>query len=378
MYFSEDEINEFIKDINIKDEIMKYINLTKIGEVWVGICPFHKEKSPSFVVDEKKQLYYCNGCGKGGNIITFLMEYNHVSFSEALYHICGITIQTNDSFYKERLTVLEMNQIAAELYQRNLADNDLARDYIKKRNLKIETLINFKMGFSGVNQKELYKILKSKGYTDKDLKNSGLFSFRDDNYVQEKFSKRLMFPIQNVDGHVIGFGGRILEEKVDKKDKLASPKYLNSPETVLFTKSENLFGMNLAKESLETYFIVCEGYMDVIAMHQAGFTNAVASLGTAFTHKQAELIKKYKNNVILAYDSDKAGITAAKRAIPILNSCGLTARLLNMSPYKDPDEYINNCGRDNFYKQCIKSALTVEQWLFKRAFEEDNVNIMVS
>lgn len=368
MYYSEEELKEIKQKINIKDYIEKYVKLEKHGTKWFGICPFHREKTPSFLVDENKQIYYCCGCGKGGDIFSFMIDYFHISFAEAVERIGEKKETEEQKSAGKKVVLLEINEEAADLFKKQLWKNQTAIRYIEKRKLEDDTIKKFGIGFADEVAMSLYSVLKGK-YTDADIQKSGLISYYKDGKPFNKFSNRLIFPIQNIRGNIIGFGGRILVDSSNKKK--TGPKYLNSPETVIFDKSTNLFGLNFAKDSKEDYFILCEGYMDVIAMHQAGFTNAIASLGTALTEGQADLIKRYKNKVVLSYDSDGPGISAAKRAIPILERRGISLSFLDLNPHKDPDEFIKEKGCEAFQER-IDHASSLKQWILKNVVETDN------
>ncbi|MCD8222710.1 MAG: DNA primase [Clostridiales bacterium] len=353
-----DEVVEEVRSRNdIVDIISGYVKLQKKGGNYFGLCPFHNEKSPSFSVSGSKQMYYCFGCGAGGNVITFLMEYENYTFPEALKVLadrCGVKLPDTEYSREEkeradrRSLLLEINKAAANYfyYQLRSPQGDMGYRYLKNRALTDETIRRFGLGYAGKNGGELYRYLKSKGYSDNVLKDSGLVTIEEKG-TRDKFWNRVMFPIMDTNNRVIGFGGRVMGD--------AKPKYLNSPETMIFDKSRNLYGLNYAKSSREKYMLICEGYMDVIAMQQAGFVNAVASLGTAFTGQQAALLKRYTEQVVLTYDSDGAGVKAALRAIPILKEAGISARVLDMKPYKDPDEFIKNMGADAFRERIARA-----------------------
>lgn len=358
MYYPEDVIEEVRTRNDIVDVISQYVNLKKKGANYFGLCPFHNEKSPSFSVSPGKQMYYCFGCGAGGNVITFVMEYENYSFVEAVKMLAdraGITLPEVEYSREAKAqadlknTLLEINRLAANYfyYQLKQPQGKNGYDYLRRRMLSDDTIKRFGLGFSNKTPGDLYQYMKSKGYSDNILKETGLF-FIEERGAHDKFWNRVMFPILDVNNRVIGFGGRVMGD--------GEPKYLNSPETKLFDKSRNLYGLNYARTSREKYMLICEGYMDVIALHQAGFTNAVASLGTAFTSQHAVLLKRYTDQVILTYDSDGAGIKAALRAIPILKDVGMSVKVLNMKPYKDPDEFIKNLGQEEFQKR-IDSAV---------------------
>ena len=357
MRYSEDIIEDVRMRNDIVEVISSYVKLQKKGSSYFGLCPFHNEKSPSFSVSPGKQMYYCFGCGAGGNVITFIMEYENYSFGEALQFLAdrvGITLPKQELTQEEKRQedvkkrLLEVNKLAANYFYFQLKhpQGQDGYSYLRKRQLTDETILHFGLGYANKTSDDLYRYLKSRGYEDDFLKESGLVTI-EERGGHDKFWNRVMFPILDVNNRVIGFGGRVMGDGM--------PKYLNSPETRLFDKSRNLFGLNYARISRENYILVCEGYMDVIALHQAGFTQAVASLGTAFTPQHAILLKRYTSQVILTYDSDEAGTKAALRAIPILREAGLSIKVLNMKPYKDPDEFIKNLGAEAF-RQRIAQA----------------------
>lgn len=355
MYASE-VIDEVVSQSDIVDIISGYIKLKKNGSSYVGLCPFHNEKSPSFSVSPGKQLYHCFGCGVGGNVITFVMEYENYTFLEAVKYLADKAgMQLPETSYSEeekknrdlKAKLLEINKIAATYYYHQLkAENGkIGLTYLQKRGLSDTTINRFGLGYAGQTGNALYQYLKSKGYDDALLKETGLFTY--ERGIHDKFWNRVMFPIMDINNKVIGFGGRVMGD--------AKPKYLNSPETKLFDKSRNLYGLNAARISRKSNMIICEGYMDVISLHQAGFTQAVASLGTALTPGQAALMKRYTDNVLITYDSDAAGVKAALRAIPILKEAGLTTKVINMQPYKDPDEFIKALGAEAFQERIDKA-----------------------
>lgn len=350
MYFSEELIEEIRSRNDIVDVISSYVKLQKKGSTYFGLCPFHNEKSPSFSVTPSKQMYYCFGCGVGGNVFTFIMEYENYTFEEAVRMLAervGIAIPESVHSEEEkkreslRTTLLEINKLAAKYFYAQLKTEHAthAYTYLTNRGLSDETITAFGLGYSNKTSNDLYKYLKMNGYSDELISKAGLISISEKG-VYDKFWNRVMFPIMDANSRVIGFGGRVMGE--------GDPKYLNSPETEVFDKSRNLYGLNRARTSRKSYFLLCEGYMDVIALHQAGFTNAVASLGTAFTSGHASLIKRYVNEVYLTFDSDEAGTKAALRAMPILREAGITAKVIRMDPYKDPDEFIKNLGAEEF------------------------------
>ena len=354
MYYPDEVIEEVRSSNNIVDIIGGYVRLQKKGSSYFGLCPFHNEKSPSFSVSPNKQMYYCFGCGAGGNVFTFIMEYENQSFPEAVKILAdraGIALPEAELTEEQkrernkRQLLLEINKTAANYfyYLLNGDQGQQAREYLENRRLSKETQIHFGLGYASKYSNDLYLYLKKKGYQDQILKETGLLTYDEKRGAHDKFWNRVMFPIMDVNNRVIGFGGRVMGD--------GTPKYLNSPETMLFDKSRNLYGLNYARTSRKPYMIICEGYMDVIAMHQAGFTNAVASLGTAFTTQHSVLLKRYTQEVRLAYDSDGAGQKAALRAIPILKSAGINVRVIHMDPYKDPDEFIKNLGTEAFQER---------------------------
>ena len=336
------------------DIVSQYVNLKKKGANYFGLCPFHNEKSPSFSVSPGKQMYYCFGCGAGGNVITFVMEYENYTFVEAVKMLAdraGIALPEVEYSKEARAqadlknTLLEINRLAANFfyYQLKQPSGKVGYDYFKeKRRLTDDTIRHFGLGYSSKVPDDLYRYMRSKGYNDDILKETGLF-FIDERGARDKFWNRVMFPILDVNNRVIGFGGRVMGD--------GEPKYLNSPETKIFDKSRNLYGLNMARSSRKKNLIICEGYMDVISMHQAGFNNAVASLGTALTSQQASLLKRYTDEVLIIYDSDEAGVKAALRAIPMLKTAGLSTKVINLRPYKDPDEFIKNMGKEAFQER---------------------------
>ena len=339
---------------DIVDVIGGYVRLAKKGSTYFGLCPFHNEKTGSFSVSPNKQMYYCFGCGAGGNVFTFLMQYENFTFSEAMQTLAdrvGIELpqQEMTSAQKreadKRARLLEINKEAAKYFYSLLRSprGEKAYQYFKKRELSDETMQKFGLGYSDQYSDDLYRYLKKKGYDDEILKESGLVSIDEVRGGHDKFWNRAMFPIMDVHNRVIGFGGRVMGD--------AEPKYLNSPETKIFDKSRNLYGLNIARSTRKSQLLLCEGYMDVIALHQAGFDNAVASLGTALTSGHANLLKRYTKEVYLTYDSDGAGVKAALRAIPLLKEVGIITKVINMRPYKDPDEFIKALGAEEYQKR---------------------------
>lgn len=358
MYYSDEIIEEVRSKNDIVDVISSYVKLQKKGSSYFGLCPFHNEKSPSFSVSREKQMYYCFGCGAGGNVFTFLMEYENYSFQEALKYLADRAgVELPEAEYSkeareradQKAILLEINKVAAQYFYVQLKSPQGAHalSYFKDRGLSDEMIHSFGLGYSNKYSNDLYQYLKSKGYRDELIVKAGLVTVDERYGVSDKFWNRVMFPIMDSNSRVIGFGGRVMGD--------AKPKYLNSPETMIFDKSRNLYGLNRARSSRKPYFLLCEGYMDVISLHQAGFSNAVASLGTALTPGHASLIKRYVKEVYLTYDSDEAGTKAALRAMPILKDVGITARIIRMEPYKDPDEFIKHLGAEAFEERIHKA-----------------------
>lgn len=376
MFYPEELVEEVRQKSDIVDVISSYISLQKKGSNYMCCCPFHGEKTPSFSVNRARQIYKCFGCGEGGNVITFVMKYENCSFPEALRMLAekaGVELPRAE--YSEearrresrRLRLLEVNKEAAKFYYVMLRNDRgaKAKEYLDKRQLSGETRKNFGLGYAPARGEELLAYLHQKGYTDDLIRDVGLAKTDERRGTMTLFWNRVMFPIQDINHRVIGFGGRIMG------DADSGPKYLNSPETEIFDKSRNLYGMNYARTARTGNIILCEGYMDVISMHQAGFTQAVASLGTAFTPGQAGLIRKYTKDVLLAYDSDGAGVKAALRAIRILRDAGMSGRIINMSPYKDPDEFIKNLGQEAFQERIdhAENSFLFEIRMLEREFD---------
>lgn len=354
MFYPEELIEEVRTKNDIVDVISGYVRLQKKGSNHWGLCPFHNEKSPSFAVSGNKQMYHCFGCGVSGNVYTFVMSYENYTFPEAVKMLAGRAgVNLPEVEYTEemrrkenkRARLLEVNKEAAKFfyYQLRSPHGAIGYQYLQKRELTDETMKKFGLGYAGKNGAYLVQYLRQKGFEDELIKEAGLASFSEKRGLVSQFWNRVMFPIQDINHRVIGFGGRVMGD--------GEPKYLNSPETPVFDKRRNLYGLNFARTARSGNIILCEGYMDVIAMQQAGFTQAVASLGTAFTSEQASLLHRYTENVLLAYDSDGAGVKAALRGIAILREAGLSAKVINMQPYKDPDEFMKNLGKEAFQER---------------------------
>ena len=370
MRYSDDIIEEVRQKNDIVDVVSQYVKLTRKGSSYFGLCPFHNEKTPSFSVTPGKQMYYCFGCGAGGNVFNFIMEYENYTFGEALKHLAdraGVELPQIEyskevrEKAQERAELLEINKQAAQYFYYQLRTEKGAQgyQYLTGRGLSEETMRKFGLGYSDKFGGGLYQFLKSKGYGDDRLRESGLFNVDERHGMYDKFWNRVIFPIMDVNNRVIGFGGRVMGD--------GKPKYLNSPETKIFDKSRNLYGLNVARTTRRKYLILCEGYMDVMSMHQAGFTNAVASLGTALTSGHASLLKRYTQEVLLLYDSDEAGVRAALRAIPILREAGVNSRVVNLRPYKDPDEFIKNLGAEAFEERLEQAS---DSFMFRVSIAE--------
>ena len=375
-FFDENLIEEIRSRNDIVDVISGYVRLKKKGSNYFGLCPFHNEKSPSFSVSQGKQMYYCFGCGAGGNVFTFLMEYENFSFGEAVEALAqraGVDLprQETPGMRQEadlRQKLLEVNKEAGKFYYMMLRSQQGSRamEYFVKRGLLKETMQKFGLGCCGQYSDMLYRYLKQKGYEDSLLRDSGLITYDERHGGRAKFFNRAMFPIMNVHNKIIGFGGRVMGD--------GEPKYLNSPETKIFDKSRNLYGLNFARITKKPQLLLCEGYMDVIALHQAGFDNAVASLGTSLTSGHASLLKRYTKEVYLTFDSDGAGVKAALRAIPILKEAGLSVKIINMEPYKDPDEFIKALGSEEYQKRIegSENSFLFELRMLERQFHLDD------
>ena len=361
MYYGEDIVEEVRQKTDIVDLVGQYVHLKKKGSSYFGLCPFHGEKTASFSVSPGKQIFYCFGCGKAGDSIRFLMEYENLSFVEALEELAeraNVTLPKEEKRDKGeedlRYKILEINKQAALFYVKQLRSERGKQGlaYCAKRKLSGESITHFGLGYAGKERDSLYQYCKSLGFKDRVLQESGLFSFKE-NGVYDKFFNRLIFPIMDLHNRVIGFGGRVMGD--------GEPKYLNSPETKLFDKSRNLFALNFSRKSRANYFILCEGYMDVISLHQWGFSEAVAALGTAFTEQQADLMKRFNSLIYLCFDSDGAGKKACKRAISILREKNLEGKVIRLSPYKDPDEFLKAEGKEAFEKR-IEEAKNAFLW----------------
>ena len=371
--YSEELIDEIKNSNDIVDVISQYVILKRSGRNFFGLCPFHKEKSPSFSVSPDKQIFHCFGCGAGGNVIHFVSKIENADFKEAisiLANRAGIELPTLNNYEDNKTAMLktkvyEINQIAAEFYHHNLyrPTSKTAQEYIKKRKLDNKTLKSFLIGYSG-NYDELYKILKQKGYKEEEILASSLVNKTDDGKYIDRFRKRVMFPIQDIRNKVIAFGGRVLDD--------SKPKYINSPENIVYSKGRHLFGLNVAKKSDLKNIIIVEGYVDAISLYQRGITNVVASLGTALTEAQGRLLRRYSERVTIGYDSDGAGQAATLRGLEILQNIGCDVRILQISGAKDPDEYVIKYGPERFLK-CVEQAISLVE--FKVKMLKQNLNL---
>ena len=365
MAIPEQFVDELVSRTDIVDLVGSYVRLNKKGNNYWGLCPFHSEKTASFSVSPDKQICYCFGCHKGGGAINFLMELENLSFVEAVQQLAQRAgMQVPESDYdkgrkERRERLLEMNKEAARYFHSRLyaPEGGQALDYLRRRGLSQATLTNFGLGFAPDSWDGLLNHLAGKGYDKKMVLEGGLAVSNDKGRIYDRFRNRVMFPIIDVRGSVIGFGGRVMDD--------SKPKYLNSPEGPVYNKSRNLFALNIAKKTKEGRIILTEGYMDTIALHQAGFDCAVASLGTALTADHAQLLARYTKEAVIAYDGDGAGVAAAQRAIPLLEKAGLKVKVLQMRGAKDPDEFIKNYGRDAFAKLLDESSNHIEYRLEK-------------
>ena len=371
--YSEELIEEIRSSNDIVDVISKYITLKRSGRNFFGLCPFHKEKSPSFAVSPDKQIFHCFGCGAGGNVIHFISKIEGLDFKDTLELLANrvnIELPTLDNLEDDKTArlkskVYEINKIAAEFYHENLYKpaSKTAQEYIKKRKLDNRTLKAFLIGYAG-NFNQLYLLLKQKGYTEEEMLASSLVKRTENGGYMDSFRKRLMFPIQDVRERVIAFGGRVLDD--------SKPKYINSPENIVYSKGRNLFGLNVAKKHDTRKIIIVEGYMDAISLYQRGITNVVASLGTAMTEAQGRLLRRYSEQVILGYDADGAGQAAILRGMEILQNLGCDIRVLQIEGAKDPDEYVLKYGPERFQK-CVDNAISLVEFKVKVLLKELNI-----
>ena len=363
--YSEEIIEEVRQNNDVVDIISQYVHLTRKGRNYFGLCPFHNEKSPSFSVSPDRQIFHCFGCGVGGNVYTFLMKIEGITFKEALESLAERAniqlpkLENSADSAKEELKakVYKVNEFTAEFYHQNLykPTAKIAQEYVKKRKFNNETLQAYKIGFSGKFD-ELYRALKQQGFGEKEILESGLVNKNDNGTYIDRYRNRLMFPICDVRGKVIAFGGRVLDD--------SKPKYINSPENIVYSKGRHLFGLNVAKKDSKKRILIVEGYMDVISLHQRGITNVVGALGTALTEQQGWLLRKTTEQVVLGFDADEAGQTAIVRSMKILQNMGCDMRVLQIEGAKDPDEYIVKFGEGRF-KLAVENAISVVEFEVK-------------
>lgn len=386
-YYSEEIIDEVKSANDIVDVVSQYVTLKRQGTTYFGPCPFHREKTPSFAVTPDKQIYHCFGCGEGGNVVRFIMRAENLGFKEAIEFLAErakITLPTTDyrdegisqdefkmrEYHKAQM--YEINKEAGRFFYNNIEKSNQAKDYITKRKLSLGTVRRFGLGFA-LDDNGLYKYLKDKGFKEEDMLATGLIGKTDKGYLYDKFKNRLMFPIFDVRGRVVAFGGRALASHEELKAQRI-PKYVNSPENLIYTKGRHLYGLNLAKKTSEKMkrILVVEGYMDVISPHQVGITNVVASLGTALTEGQGKLLRQYAEEVVLSYDSDEAGQKAIMRGIDVMQSLGVMVKVLQMEGAKDPDEFVLKYGPERFEKLINNSLSAVE---YKIRILKQNYNL---
>ena len=371
--YSDELIEEVRQSNDVVDIISQYVHLTRKGRNYFGLCPFHNEKSPSFSVSPDRQIFHCFGCGVGGNVYTFLMKIEGITFKEALEQLAERaniqlpTLQSNADTAKEELKskVYKVNEFTAEFYHQNLykPTAKIAQEYVKQRKMNRETLEAYRIGYSGKFD-ELYKALKAQGFGEQEILESGLVNKNDNGTYIDRYRNRLMFPICDVRGKVIAFGGRVLDD--------SKPKYINSPENIVYSKGRHLFGLNVAKKDSTKKIIIVEGYMDVISLHQRGITNVVGALGTALTEQQGWLLRKTTEQVVLGFDADGAGQTAVARSMDILQKMGCDMRVLQIDGAKDPDEFIVKFGEGRF-KLAVDNAISLVEFKVKNLKKELNL-----
>ena len=379
--YSDEIIEEVRQNNDIVDIISQYVHLTRKGRNYFGLCPFHSEKSPSFSVSPDRQIFHCFGCGVGGNVYTFLMKIEGITFKEALEQLAERAniqlpkLENNADTAREELKakVYKVNEFTAEFYHQNLykPTSKIGQEYVKKRKMNKETLEAYRIGFSGKFD-ELYKALKAQGFGEKEILESGLVNKNDNGTYIDRYRNRLMFPICDVRGKVIAFGGRILDDSKIKDPKFPQPKYINSPENVVYSKGRHLFGLNVAKKDSAKKLLIVEGYMDVISLHQRGVTNVVGALGTALTEQQGWLLRKSTEQVILGFDADGAGQTAIARSMEILQKMGCDMRVLQIEGAKDPDEYIVKFGEGRF-RLAMDNAISLVEFKVKNLKKDLNL-----
>ena len=386
-FFSDEFIDEVKSANDIVDVISGYVNLRRHGTTFFGNCPFHKEKTGSFAVQPEKQIFHCFGCGVGGNVVSFIMKSENMTFPEAIEFLADrakIELPKDDNISKEaedklRITeyhknqMYEINKEAGRFFYQNIYKSDIAKNYINKRKLNIETVKKFGIGFA-MSDNGLVKHLQEKGFKEKDLLATGLIGKSEKGFLYDKFKDRLMFPIFDIKGRVVAFGGRALGSHEELKEKKI-PKYVNSPENLIYTKGKHLYGLNIAKKNMQDTktILVVEGYMDVVSPHSYGVTNVVASLGTALTEAQGKLLRNYAEEVVLSYDSDEAGQKAILRGIDVLSNLGISCKVLQMQDAKDPDEYILKFGKERFLK-LVSNSITAVEYKIKVLMSRYNLN----
>lgn len=377
MDYKEIDIDELLENADIVKIISKDTELRPFESHYIGKCPFEESDNESFIVDPEKNIYFCLNCGFGGNIIDYIMKKDNIDFHNAIRILSANTgtfifknKNGNLNSVKNRALLHSIYVIAMNHYIELLnSDNNPGLEYIKNREITEKMQKDFKLGYSGNFGDDLYKKLVKKGFSNEDILKSGIIGEKKENgksYYYDKFYNRLMFPIFNKNGYLIGFGGRTLTNN--------TAKYINSQETVLFDKGSNLYGMQIASRTKSKYFIVCEGNVDVIMLHQFGYNNAVASLGTALTRDHVELLLSYDKEIYLVYDSDDAGKKATNKAIKLFEEYGVYPRIIDLSPYKDPDEFLKNLGKEEFDNR-IKNASTCDEFrinYIKASFSEED------
>ncbi len=382
MRYSDEIIEEVRQNNDVVDIISQYVHLTRKGRNYFGLCPFHSEKSPSFSVSPDRQIFHCFGCGVGGNVYTFLMKIEGITFKESLEQLAERaniqlpTYENSADAAKDELKakVYKVNEFAAEFYHQNLYKPvaRIGQEYVKKRKMNRETLEAYRIGFSG-RFDELYKALKAQGFEEKEILESGLVNKNANGTYIDRYRERLMFPICDARGKVIAFGGRILDDSKIKDPKFPQPKYINSPENVVYSKGRHLFGLNVAKKESAKKLLIVEGYMDVISLHQRGITNVVGALGTALTEQQGWLLRKNTEQVILGFDADGAGQTAIERSMKILQKMGCDMRVLQIEGAKDPDEYIVKFGEGRF-RLAMDNAISLVEFTVKNLKKDLNLD----
>ena len=382
MRYSDEIIEEVRQNNDVVDIISQYVHLTRKGRNYFGLCPFHSEKSPSFSVSPDRQIFHCFGCGVGGNVYTFLMKIEGITFKESLEQLAERaniqlpTYENSADAAKDELKekVYKVNEFAAEFYHQNLYKPvaRIGQEYVKKRKMNRETLEAYRIGFSGKFD-ELYKALKAQGFGEKEILESGLVNKNANGTYIDRYRERLMFPICDARGKVIAFGGRILDDSKIKDPKFPQPKYINSPENVVYSKGRHLFGLNVAKKESAKKLLIVEGYMDVISLHQRGITNVVGALGTALTEQQGWLLRKSTEQVILGFDADGAGQTAIERSMKILQKMGCDMRVLQIEGAKDPDEYIVKFGEGRF-RLAMDNAISLVEFTVKNLKKDLNLD----